>query len=118
MQAINDYVVSRTLEKNELVNQISSQNFAFLGQQNPRMGLPSSGMPQYQPAVSEVISPPAYGAPGYGAPPARPTGYPGYGGYAPAPGYPPQQPGYAPQARPPYPGYQTQPRYPPGGYGY
>ena len=69
--------MSRTLEKNELVNMIGGQNFGALGNQNvynpsqyPRPG--AGGAPGYQ------------GAPGYGVPP----GYPPSQGYPPRPNYP------------------------------
>lgn len=71
-QAVNDFIMSRTLEKNELVKMIGGQNFGSLGNQNP-----------YAPS-----SQPGYPSGGYGMPPSQP-GYQGYPGYPPRPNYPP-----------------------------
>ena len=71
MAEINDYVMKRTYEKNELVNRIAGQNFGSLG--NPSAyGQP----PGYQPTQSQYH----YGGPApspYPQPPPAPR-YPGY----------------------------------------
>lgn len=91
-QSVNDFIMSRTLEKNELVKMIGGQNFGSLGNQNP-----------YAPSTY----PGGAGGQGHNAgyPGGHPGGYPG-AGY----GMPPAQPGF--QA---YPGYQSRPSYPPYG---
>lgn len=110
MQTVNDYIMSRTMEKNDLVNTISSQNLGALGPQNPYTGRGAPMAPSpYEKVESQYY--PGYGPPGAPAPPA----YPGYppaapGGYPPRPGYG-APPGYPPQ--PTYQGYPPRPGYPP-----
>lgn len=120
MQTVNDYVMSRTLEKNELINIISTQNFAALGHQNPYIPQAPPTVPGYQYVESQIYSHPGYGGAPTAPPrypsgahmPPRPGGYPGAPGYGAPPGgaaYPPgypQQPGY-----PPRPGYPPAYRY-------
>jgi hypothetical protein len=120
MQTVNDFVMSRTLEKNDLINTISSQNFAAMGHQNPYIPRPAPTIPGYQYVESQIYSQPGYGTgapgyphgapmpprPGYGAPPAGYGAPPPSSGAAYPPGYPPQQPGY-----PPRPGYPPSYRY-------
>ena len=105
VQTVNDFTMSRALEKNELLNTISGQNFGVMGNKNPYVprSAPPPGAP-YQDAYSQYYQPSGYGAPppGYGPAPRAPTGYPPYQAppARPAPGYQPNQ-GYPPQ-----PGYR------------
>jgi len=116
---VEGLVMARTMEKNDLVTMIGSQNYSALGPANPyipRPGMvrpapgPAPAPPMYQYAESQI-----YSGPQYGAPPARypPPGAP----IQPRPAYPPgnaPQYGYQQQyPQQPYPNYPPRPRYPP-----